>query len=254
MQEIADLELLIRSRYPILIVESVEERRIERLLQICAQRLQVPLFTWSVVEGLQRGDGSGTIYDTLEPAKALANLRSISGEAVYFFKDLHRFLDDPVVLRTLRDLATLFDRDRRTVVLAAAGLKLPAELSQHAVAFRLQLPDRSELESLVRATLDDLMRTQDIGVRVDSDQLGKIIDGLAGLTRTEARRVLTRAALHDSALTPEDVVEIAAAKGERLAAEGLLEPIAVDDGPTLAGLDKPAWMACQAPRSLHAGG
>ena len=55
-----DLELILRSRTPIIIIESQDEVRILQLLQSVALRRAsdsyMPLFRWSVTDGLQRLD------------------------------------------------------------------------------------------------------------------------------------------------------------------------------------------------------
>src|SRR5215471_9733258 len=48
-----DLEAIIRSRTPLIAVESNEEPQIVRLVRQIGQRLQVKAFRWTVTEGLQ---------------------------------------------------------------------------------------------------------------------------------------------------------------------------------------------------------
>ncbi|MGA2347619.1 MAG: hypothetical protein ABSF93_16525, partial [Candidatus Sulfotelmatobacter sp.] len=53
------------------------------------------------------------IYNTREPAQALANMESMTIEAVFILKDFHRHMDDPVVVRRLRDVGQKFATNRR---------------------------------------------------------------------------------------------------------------------------------------------
>jgi len=56
---VAQLRQLIAARYSIVSVQTHEEERLERLLAALAQRLfnkPIPLYLWSVTEGLHAGE------------------------------------------------------------------------------------------------------------------------------------------------------------------------------------------------------
>src|ERR1017187_7238760 len=57
------------------------------------------------------------IYNTREPVQALANMESVTVEAVFLLKDFHRHMDDPIVIRRLRDVGQKFATNRRTVII-----------------------------------------------------------------------------------------------------------------------------------------
>jgi len=46
------------------------------------------------------------MYNTADPVQALANLETMTIEAVFVLKDFHRHMDNPVVVRRLRDVPT----------------------------------------------------------------------------------------------------------------------------------------------------
>jgi hypothetical protein len=118
------LKVLVNSSTPVVVIETVEEARAIRLIRLAADELQLPVFEWSIADGLTRAGGipvnsaplvsrveppprpDGTvygqeeerlhdsimsgltreqtgIYNTKEPAHALAHLESMSIEAVY---------------------------------------------------------------------------------------------------------------------------------------------------------------------------
>ncbi|MFW6198356.1 MAG: AAA family ATPase [Acidobacteriota bacterium] len=234
-----DLELLIRSRYPILVVDSVEESRVEAALRRAADSLGMPLFTWTVVDGLRRVDADGAVYDTLEPAKALANALSLKGEAVFWFKDLHDRLEDPMVRRLLQDLAEPFSRDRRTLVLSGADVRLSAPLARLAARTELALPGPEELERMARRVLRELLDRHRIEVDLGGDEMRRLVHGLRGLTLFEAERALSQVILRDMALTIDDTRHVARIKAERVARDGVLEivPVEADDA-EIGGLEQ----------------
>ena len=53
---IRDLEAIIRSRTPLIVVETGEEPQIVQMVRQIAQRLQLKAYRWTVTEGLQAFD------------------------------------------------------------------------------------------------------------------------------------------------------------------------------------------------------
>jgi len=124
------LKVLIDSSTPIVVMETVEEVRVVRLVRAACAALNLAAFEWTIASGLARcgaatGDGameSGALppggyvgrtpdadnmkalYNSRDPAQMLANLEAISIEATFILKDLHRHMEDAVVVRRLASL------------------------------------------------------------------------------------------------------------------------------------------------------
>jgi SpoVK/Ycf46/Vps4 family AAA+-type ATPase len=245
MDALKDLELLILSRYPIIAIETHEEERIEENLTRIAAKLGIPLFTWTLTGGLERVGTGNPMYDTTDPLKALANLAAIRDEGIYLLKGLHRYLAEPEVVRKLQDLARPFARDRRALIVAAPAITLPAELEKLAAFFRLDLPSEGELKLLVKRVVKDLSRHHKIKVELSPEEFDRLVEGLKGLTLFEAERAVTKAVLHDLALTRRDLDVILQIKRELLEKEGILEYVPVDEGMgDIGGLDHlKRWLA-----------
>jgi hypothetical protein len=96
---------------------------------------------------------SAAIYNTRDPVQALANMESMTVEAVFILKDFHRHMDDPVVVRRLRDVGQKFAANRRTVVITAPEIAVPAELAKLVEYFDLPLPDSDRLRSTRPASM-----------------------------------------------------------------------------------------------------
>lgn len=230
MDALRDLELLIHSRYPIIAVETYEEERIEEGLKRVAAKLDIPLFLWTVTEGLGRSGEGNPIYDTKHPLKALGNLAAIPNEGIYLFKDLHKYLREAEVVRKLQDLARPFAKDRRALIIVAPQITLPPELEKLAAFFRLDLPSESELRLLAKRVVGDLSRQHKIKIDLSSDGFDRLIESMKGLTLFEAERVLTKAVLRDLALTHDDLDVVLEAKREVLEKDGVLEFFPVEEG------------------------
>src|SRR5258705_9324829 len=158
------LRVLIDSSTPIIVMETVEELRAVRLVRAASSTLNLAVFEWSIASGLVRcgsetgvpmleprfapgshadafhGDddaGASAMYNSREPAQALSNLESISLEAVFILKDFHRHVEDPVVVRRLRDVGQKFSANRRTVIITAPAITIPPELASLVEVFEL---------------------------------------------------------------------------------------------------------------------
>ncbi|HTF45388.1 MAG TPA: hypothetical protein VK641_15900, partial [Terriglobales bacterium] len=137
------LKILIDSSTPIVVVETVEEVHAVRLVRAACASLNLAVFEWSIASGLARcgndvgnamipdnfggargpgphpGTGSDStdvaakaIYNSREPVQVLGNLEGISIDAAFILKDFHRHLEDPVVVRRLRDVGQKFSQNR----------------------------------------------------------------------------------------------------------------------------------------------
>jgi hypothetical protein len=175
------LKTLIDSSTPIIVMETVEEVRAVRMVRSACATLNLATFEWSVASGLMRcgttvgevvmGLDSGAhyapphadtdaieqnakaLYNSREPAQMLGNLAGITIEAAFILKDLHRHMDDPIVVRRLRDVGQHFATNRKTIVLTSPKIDIPAELRGLVEFFELPLPDRQRLRQIIDETL-----------------------------------------------------------------------------------------------------
>lgn len=171
----------------------------------------------------------GSIYNTREPVQALANMESMTVEAVFILKDFHRHLDDPVVVRRLRDVGQKFSANRRTVILTAPELTVPPELIKLVEYFDLPLPDRDRLHEIVKETFTRLSKTYSLKLQVDSAGVDSIAANLRGLTEEEAERAISQALVTRYALCPETIIDVLEAKKQLLRHSGMLEFVETSD-------------------------
>jgi hypothetical protein len=185
-----ELRLLVNSRHPLITIETSEETRVEELLLDVAAELGVPLFIWSVTTGLARRGGA-PIYGTDDPQQALTNIAVLQGDALFLLKDFARYCENDRVCRRLRELAEGFRNVRRSIVIAGASLKLPPELDEEAVQFRLSMPDAADLLPVVQDVLSRVSQQHRLQVEADLSAMQQLAHNLVGLTREEASRTLT---------------------------------------------------------------
>ena len=266
MDKVLDrLKVLIDSSTPIVVMETVEESRAVRMVRAACSSLNLAAFEWTIATGLARC-GTGTVaaiengafpaggyrtgevndlaesakalYDSREPAKMLANLEGISIEAAFILKDLHRHMDDPVVVRRLRDVGQKFATNRRTVILTAPKISIPPELASLVEFLELPLPDRQRLRQIIDETLVRISKSHTLQRRLDPAGIDSMADNLRGLTEEEAERAISQALVARYALCAETVTDVLEAKKSLLRRSEMLEFVEVSDSLTsVGGLD-----------------
>ena len=235
-----ELMLLIRSRHPIVSIETADETRAVELVTRVARDMGRPLFDWSVTTGLRRRlpQEGGRIAKTESPGHALAFVHDATQSALYVFRDLGRHLKDAALIRRLRDIQSVFKTHRSTLILIDVGEALPPELRRLAVPFDVKWPDAEELMAVVRATLQEARVLDRAHVKISRRQLERLVQGLRGLTRSEAARAVAAAVYDDNVLNSDDLPRIVEAKRKTLASHGILESVPVDVSPEdLGGLE-----------------
>jgi ATP-dependent 26S proteasome regulatory subunit len=188
-----------------------------------AERLMRVFTSGTSPETNRAGSSPNAIYNTREPAQALANMESMTIEAVFILKDFHRHMDDPVVVRRLRDVGQKFATNRRTVIITAPEITVPPELAKLVEYFDLPLPHRERLCEIVHETYTRLSKTYTLKLQLDAAGVDAMAANLRGLTEEEAERAISQALVTRYALCAESVTDVLEAKKQLLRHSGMLE-------------------------------
>ena len=234
-----DLSLLLRSRHPLVLCETVEEKRFESLLRGVASQLSLPVSTWSAASGLSPCHPEDAAK-TVDLAVALRHIRDCKGDGVWLLKDPQAHLESPGALRGLRETAQEFAGSARTLVLVGPSLPPKAELDDVEVRFVFDLPGTPELHALITDTVRRITRDNPgARVRLSKDEVEGLASDLQGLTLFEAERALARAYFEDGALDGADREGVRATKRDLVQGGGLLEFIPAPEGlDQIGGLDR----------------
>lgn len=224
-----DLGLILRSRTPIVVIESKDERRMLDLLQtIIMSRLgetYTPLFRWTITDGLQRVDIALEPQAlNSEPTDVLKHIRAVNKPGVYVLLDFHPFLDDPVNVRLLKDICIRSAEVQRQIVLLSHEVRVPRELDSFCARFDMALPSSEERARIVKKAAGDYARDNPgARVKVDPKAHELLIRNLAGLTYSDTERLARNAVYVDGAITHSDLPGVMQAKYELLNRGGALQ-------------------------------
>jgi hypothetical protein len=222
-----ELEMLLASHFPLILVETREEARVLTLIREAAQRAgrgrEWGTYQWSATDGLRRIDVESTPQRTLnDPAALLRHLKSTTYAGVYVLCDFHPYLADPIHVRLLKDVAQSYDQVARTIVLISHGLACPQELEHLAARLALGMPNRNERHMIVMRVAHQWAKTRGEPAKIDPDVLEQLVDNLAGLETPDVERLARQAIFNDGALTAADLPLVLAAKYQLLNRGGTL--------------------------------
>lgn len=222
MPDLHDLELLLRSDTPLLLIETLEEQRLVELSARLALRINEPAFCWTLTDGLRRLDIDLPAQRQLAaPPDLLRHIRVTPQRGVYLLLDFHPFLADPLHVRLIKEIAQSYGELHRTLLFASYALEVPPEVRHLSARFRLRLPDRNRILALIREEAQAWQHAAPRrAFRANREAIDQLSRNLLGVTESDARRLVRTAIRNDGAITAEDVKEVARAKYELLAPDG----------------------------------
>ena len=224
--DLNDLALILDSKVPILVIESFEEPRVLEMITGLAVHRTLPLFTWSMTEGLNRL-GFGERPESGESPDARHVLEAIKANntpSIYVLCDFHPYLkDEPINVRLLREIAMHHNKLGHSVVLLSHALNLPPEIKRYSARFELSMPTDEQLMHLVREEANNWSRAKGgKPVRSASDTFKKLVQNLKGLPIHDARQLARGAIFDDGVIDDSDIPELNKAKFALMDMEGIL--------------------------------
>nr|WP_242036199.1 AAA family ATPase [Cyanobium sp. FACHB-13342] len=211
--------MLIRARTPILWIRSLEEERVETLLEQAAQRLGArTLLRWDFIDGLS-GAPNRSGEAARNPMAALACLDPLPPEqgVLLVLRDFHRYCEDAGVCRRLRNLAASLRQAPRTLVITAPDWSIPRELEDSITLLDLPLPDAEEIRGLL-STIANAS-----GQPLAAAVCEQLTAACHGLSEQRVRQLAARALARRGQLGEADLAEVLEEKRQAIAKSELLE-------------------------------
>lgn len=223
-----DLELVLQSRTPIIVIETRDESRIlEMITSITVGRTKgdyLPLFRWTVTDGLQRLDISlEPQMHNSDPDDVLRHIRAVTKAGVYILLDFHPYLENPINVRLLKDICIRYESISRQLILVSHRVELPTELESFCARFEMALPSTRERGDIVkRVSAEYADQHPGTVVQFDPKAYGMLVQNLAGLTHGATEQLARNAIYNDGAISSSDLPGVMQAKYDLLNKAGIL--------------------------------
>jgi len=221
---LAELDLLIRAHYALIVIETNEPERAEELVRQAASQLSLHYYYWTRSKGMRRGNSTGDPYfeDTQEPVQALKYAEQDSA-GIFMFRDLAAYLEEPLVVSHLIDVVWLLESRRGALVLVGSHVRLPDALRPHATIFKLPPPVYDDYRIIVERMIREHSARMRVTVELTPQDRTRLIQNLMGLTLVEAEKIVTRQIVEDGNLRAKDIEGVISAKRQAIQQDGLLE-------------------------------
>jgi ATP-dependent 26S proteasome regulatory subunit len=223
---VRELDTLIRARYPLVYLVSWEEQRLDTILENLAAAHGKSAYFWSITQGLRKmahGRPGAPMDGTKDPGDALQAIQRIPEGSLIVLKDFHPFLNDPVVVRWLRELAQHLKATYSTILLVSPTITLPVELEKDVSVLDVPLPTFDDLKELLEEIVGVLKRTHRAEVDLDPTQTQQLLKAALGLTLSEAENAFAKAIAIDNRLDAGDVSLVLEEKRQVIRKSGMLE-------------------------------
>lgn len=223
-----EIDILIRSRYSILYLLTHEESRLETLIGALAKKQKKHFFTWTATRGLRQFDESSQTVapsngEFNDPVEVLNQIQSANLAAIYLLKDFHPFLEDPQIIRRLRDAAHDLKGTYKTILIASPRLNLPIELEKDVTIIDIPLPDSQELMELLKSVCTTVGQKNRAAVKLTNEGAWSLVRAAQGMTLSEAENAFAKAIVSDSVIDDGDVALVMREKQQIIRKSGILE-------------------------------
>ncbi|MCC0178115.1 AAA family ATPase [Waterburya agarophytonicola K14] len=223
-----ELNILVQAQYPLIYLITPEEERAEQAIEKIAKdnAEYKRVFVWTVTRGMvEYGQPrQSTQHNTVSPEAAIEWTTRQKEGGIYIFKDLHPFIEGPVITRWLRDAIASFKGSDKVIILMSPVQTLPIELEKEVVVLDYPLPNLAELNQVLSSRLA-IGKTK----RLDTETREKLLKAALGLTKDEAEKVYRKAQVKAGRLTGEEVNIVLSEKKQLIRRNGILEYIEEDE-------------------------
>lgn len=207
-----EMRNLLRAKYKMLYVVCWEELRCQEMLWEIVKEHNIDMYVWSHASGMkQLGTDSNTAVEgddgpIIHPDQAIGYIRQAQNSALFMLRDMHPFLKDAAVVRTMRDLAEE-NGVYKPVVMTSPTMQIPLELEKTVQVVDFDLPDVELIASVIEGMEESIL--EQVPDREPMSDLHKesLVKACRGLTMDEIENVLSKSFIQADSLSIDVVLE-----------------------------------------------
>ena len=142
-----ELILLLKARYPIIYINTIEEDRVEYVIRKHIKAsLNRSIYSWDFVDGYTNNPNNEG-FAKRNPLQALELIERLTSEtpALFLLKDFNRFLTDISISRKLKNVSRILKLQPKTIIIIGSEFQIPKELQDLITVLQFNLPLESEI-------------------------------------------------------------------------------------------------------------
>ena len=214
-----NLDLLIKSRTPLIWIKTKEEERLYQFIESTCKRLNKKrIICWDCVNGI-----SGSLNEEKKfsnnPLGILNWIKNQNNEVstILLIKDFHKFYDDPNISRTIKEISFSLKETTHNVIFSSHIYPSSDELDELLTIIDLPLPDKTELKALIK----NIALKSDSSI--DDSDLDELAMASSGLSELRVRQVAARALTQRGKISKADLKDIIEEKKQAISRSEILE-------------------------------
>ncbi len=225
-------------------METIEDDRASTLFEYLADRVKLPLASWTVHRGLIAAKGT-PVVGTDRPDLVLEHvLQSAGTEMLYHLSGFTAYLREPEIVARLKELHARLFKHRGALLVTGADAELSADVEQLFTRIDLEPPTSEAYYQFVSGVLRDLKTRIPVQVDLSGEDVAVLLSHLRGLTFFEVKKIVTQAVIEDGRFDRADIGRVLDAKKRAIQRSGVLDYYPSDATMAdVAGLDQlKAWL------------
>nr|YP_010925504.1 hypothetical protein RMC00_pgp210 [Neoporphyra dentata]WKD83736.1 hypothetical protein [Neoporphyra dentata]BCA87218.1 ycf46 [Neoporphyra dentata] len=183
-----DLRLLLKSRHPIIVINTREEERLEYIIKNklhCSDNQQ--FYCWDFVDGYTSNPNDNG-YAKRNPLLALEFIENLNNESlnIFILKDFDSFLNEIVLTRKLRNLAKVIKAQSKHIIIISCKINIPFALRDIVTIIDLPLPSLLEIKKEITRL------SKAVSLDLDSELINNMTKSCQGLSIDRIRKIITK--------------------------------------------------------------
>ena len=183
-----ELTLLLKARYPVILINTIEEDRVEYVIRkYIKNSLNRSIYSWDFVDGYTNNPNNEG-FAKRNPLQALELVERLTVEtpAIFLLKDFNRFLTDISISRKLKNISRMLKLQPKSIIIIGSNFNIPQELQDLITVIQFQLPIELEISQELTRLINSL------NIKVNADLFENLTQSCQGLSLERIRRVLSK--------------------------------------------------------------
>ena len=183
-----ELTLLLKARYPIIYITTIEEDRVEYIIRKSIKtNLNRSIYSWDFIDGYTNNPNNEG-FAKRNPVQALELIERLTPQtpALFLLKDFNKFLIDISISRKLKNITRILKLQPKTIIIIGSELNIPKELSDLITVLQFQLPMDNEINYELKRLIESL------NIEINQQILDSLTRACQGLSLERIRRVLSK--------------------------------------------------------------